>query len=479
MNISIHKVAAISNKENAIYLCNKKNATSVLPFSAAEKTYIKQEIEKKEKKLIGINRYTHRVFLQLVEEKKETHLLLESCRKSGAVLCAMLNELKETSVTIVDTNNNGEETLALAEGIALANYQFLHYKMQKTRKSNSLNKINIHSNKVNNGAINELQIMIAGTIAARDLVNETPAVLTATKFSKEMIRLGKEAGFTVDVFTKSKIESLKMGGLLAVNKGSDEPPTFNVLEWKPKNAKNKKPYILVGKGVVYDTGGYNIKVGVGMETMKCDMGGGAAVTGALYAIAKAKLNVHVIGLIPATDNRIDGKAYVAGDIITISNGKTVEVLNTDAEGRLILADALVYAQKYKPELVIDLATLTGAAVAAVGPYGIVAMGTADEKIKNKLKESGNNVYERLAEMPFWDEYGELIKSDIAEIKNIGGAYAGAITAGKFLQHFVDYPWMHFDIAGPAFLGAKDSYRGKGGTGYGVRLLFDFFKKISN
>ena len=155
------------------------------------------------------------------------------------------------------------------------------------------------------------------------------------------------------------------------------------------------------------------------------------------------------------------------------------MLNTDAEGRLILADALVYAQKYKPELVIDLATLTGAAVAAVGPYGIVAMGTADEKIKNKLKESGNNVYERLAEMPFWDEYGELIKSDIAEIKNIGGAYAGAITAGKFLQHFVDYPWMHFDIAGPAFLGAKDSYRGKGGTGYGVRLLFDFFKKISN
>lgn len=479
MNISIHKIATVSNKESAVYLCNKKNATSILAFSAEEKTFIKQEIENRDKKLISINRYTHRVFLQLMEKKKEEHLLLESCRKAGGVLCSLLNELKETSITIVDTTNNAAKVLAMAEGIALNNYQFLRYKMQKTRKPNSVNKINIHSNKINNTAINELQIMVAATFVARDLVNETPAVLTATKFSKEMKSLGKDAGFRVEVLTKSKIESLKMGGVLAVNKGSEEPPTFNILEWKPKNTKNKKPYVLVGKGVVYDTGGYNIKVGTGMETMKCDMAGGAAVAGALYAIAKAKLNVHVIGLIPVTDNRINGKAYVAGDVITISNGKTVEVLNTDAEGRLILADALVYAQKYKPELVIDLATLTGAAVAAVGPYGIVAMGTADEKTKNKLKESGNNVYERVAEMPFWEEYGELVKSDIAEIKNIGGPYAGAITAGKFLQHFVDYPWMHFDIAGPAFLSTKDSYRGKGGTGYGVRLLFDFFKKISN
>lgn len=279
------------------------------------------------------------------------------------------------------------------------------------------------------------------------------------------------------MFNKSKIEALKMGELLAVNKGSVDPPTFTIMEWKPKNAQNKKPYVLVGKGVVYDTGGYNIKVAGGMETMKCDMAGSAAVGCTMYAIAKAKL-LHVIGLVPATDNRIDGKAYVAGDVITMMSGLTVEMLNTNAEGRMILANALFYAQRYNPELTVELSTLTGAAVAAIGTAGIVAMGTADEKTKNKLKDSGHATHERLAEFPFWDEYDEMIKSEIAEIKNIGGPSGGSITAGKFLARFVNYPFMHLDIAGPAFLPAKDGYRLKGGTGVGVRLLFDFFKNMT-
>jgi leucyl aminopeptidase len=282
------------------------------------------------------------------------------------------------------------------------------------------------------------------------------------------------------VLNKSKIEALKMGGILAVNTGSVEPPTFTIMEYKPKKAVNKKPIVLVGKGVVYDTGGLSLKpTANSMDFMKCDMAGGAAVGATLYAIAKAELPIHVIGLVPATDNRPGGNAYTPGDVITQHNGITVEVLNTDAEGRLILADALSYAQQYKPELVIDLATLTGAAAAAIGQYGIVCMGTADEKTKNKLKASGNNVYERLAEFPFWDEYDELIKSDIAEIKNVGGPTAGAITAGKFLHRFTDYPWMHFDIAGPAFIKGPDSYRGKNGTGVGVRLLFDYLKQLTD
>jgi leucyl aminopeptidase len=212
-----------------------------------------------------------------------------------------------------------------------------------------------------------------------------------------------------------------------------------------------------------------------MDMMKCDMAGSAAVAGTMYAIAKAKLSVHVIGLVPATDNRPGENAYVPGDVITMYNGMTVEMLNADAEGRMILGDALAYAQKYNPELVIDLATLTGAAVAAIGTSGIVAMGTADEATKNKLKQSGNNVFERLAEMPFWDDYDEMIKSDIADMKNLGGPYAGSITAGKFLARYINYPWMHLDIAGPAFLTSRDNYRVKGGTGVGVRLLFDFLK----
>lgn len=269
-----------------------------------------------------------------------------------------------------------------------------------------------------------------------------------------------------------------MGGLLAVNLGSVQPPTFTVMEWKPRKPKNKHPYVLIGKGVVYDTGGLSLKpTPNSMDYMKSDMAGSAAVACSMYAISKAKLPVHVIALVPATDNRPSENAYVPGDVITMMSGHTVEVLNTDAEGRMILADALHFAKKYKPELVMDFATLTGAAAAAIGSYGIVCMGTADEKTKDKLKDSGKNVHERLAEFPFWDEYEDLLKSDIADMKNIGGPVAGAITAGKFLQKYTDYPWMHFDIAGPSFLHALNSYRGKNGSGVGVRFLFDFFGRI--
>ena len=212
-----------------------------------------------------------------------------------------------------------------------------------------------------------------------------------------------------------------------------------------------------------------------MDFMKCDMAGAAAVGGALYAAAKARLPIHLIGLVPSTDNRPGGNAYVPGDVIKMYSGKTVEVLNTDAEGRMLLADALHYAKRYKPELVIDLATLTGAAAAAIGPLGIVAMGTAGRPAMDALAESGHAVHERIAELPFWPEYGEEIKSEIADIKNVGGGFGGAITAGKFLEHFTDYPWIHLDIAGPAYLHAPNAYRTRFGTGVGVRLLYHFLK----
>ena len=212
-----------------------------------------------------------------------------------------------------------------------------------------------------------------------------------------------------------------------------------------------------------------------MDIMKCDMGGAAAVSCAIYAIAKAKLPIHIVGLIPATDNRPGGNAYAPGDVVTMFDGTTVEVLNTDAEGRMILADALTYAKKYKPELVIDAATLTGSAMRAIGPYGSVVMGTASDKTFNKLQDSGEKTYERTVRFPFWDEYAEEIKSPIADIKNLGGASAVAITAGKFLEHFTDYPWIHIDIAGPAWADNDSGYLSKGGTGTGVRLFFDFVK----
>ena len=251
-----------------------------------------------------------------------------------------------------------------------------------------------------------------------------------------MKRIGKAFGFTVETFNEKKIESLKMGGLLAVNKGSIEPPTFNILEYKPAKAKNKKPIVLVGKGVVYDTGGLSLKpTANSMDFMKCDMGGSAAVVGAIAASAKANLPLHIIALVPAVENRPGGNAYAPGDVITMFDGSTVEVLNTDAEGRLILADALTYAQKYNPELVIDMATLTGAAARAIGGQGVVTMGTADQATHDELKEAGFRTYERIAQFPFWDEYAESLKSAIADRKNLGGADAGMIYCRKILGAF--------------------------------------------
>jgi leucyl aminopeptidase len=190
------------------------------------------------------------------------------------------------------------------------------------------------------------------------------------------------------------------------------------------------------------------------------------------------LPLHIVALVPATDNRPSGNAYAPGDIVTIMDGTHVEMLNSDAEGRMILADALVYAKRYDPELVIDVATLTGAAANAIGPYALVSMGTASNEVKNCLATSGDKVFERIVEFPLWEDYAEALKSDIADIKNVGGKNAGAITAGKFLEHFTSYPWMHLDIAGVAFSKKNDSYRGKGGTGFGMRLLYDYFAQIS-
>jgi leucyl aminopeptidase len=406
------------------------------------------------------------------KDEDEISYRFQSARSLGAKLKKVLQGEQIKTATIVSLTADAADTLAVIEGIVLSNYQFLVYKTGDNNKPNKLAKLNVHANGVSKKDLDELIAVARGTFAARDFVNEPPITLTATEWSKRMFALGKEAGFKTTVLDKKKIQSLKMGGLLGVNKGSVEPPTFNILEWKPKNAKNKKPLVLVGKGVVYDTGGYNIKT-VSMAKMKSDMGGGAAVSGAMTAIAANKLPVHVVALIPATDNRIDGKAIVPDDVLTMMSGTKVEVLNTDAEGRLILADALHYAKKYKPELVIDLATLTGAAARITGFHGISMC--ADKTDTTQLKESGENTYERIMEFPMWREYHEAIKSNVGDIKNLGGSAGGNITAATFLHHFTDYPWVHLDIAGPSFMESDVDYRLKGGTGVGVRLLYDFVK----
>jgi leucyl aminopeptidase len=269
-----------------------------------------------------------------------------------------------------------------------------------------------------------------------------------------------------------------MGGLLAVNRGSVDPPVFCVLEWNPDNKVNSKPIVLVGKGVIYDTGGLNIKTGESMAQMKADMAGAATVAGVVYGLARTQIPIHVVALVPITDNRPGGNAYTQGDVLTMHNKTTVEVCNTDAEGRLIMADAISYAANWSPEIIIDIATLTGSAAMTFGNQAIAVMGNADRKYFSLLEESGREVYERVAELPFWDEYRELLKSDIADIKNIGGREAGAITAGKFLESFASSPLIHLDIAGTGLLNKDDFYRIKEGPGSGLRLLATFLRKLS-
>ena len=395
----------------------------------------------------------------------------EKLRVAGHKVRTHLNK-SETEITIVSKK---EHSIYVAEGLALSNYQFLKYFKDATKKKYALEKINVVG-KFDPNLITTLNNSIKAVLWARDMVNEPVSFLTATQLATEIKKLGEEANFSVNVLEKNQIESLKMGGLLAVNKGSIDPPTFSILEYKPKNAKNKKPIVLVGKGVVYDTGGLSLKPTAGsMDLMKSDMAGAACMAATIYATALNQSDVHLIGLIPATDNRPGMNAYTPGDVITMYDGTTVEVLNTDAEGRMILADALAYSNKLNPELVIDAATLTGAAVVAIGTKASCLMGNAKQKVMDQLIESGNDVHERLVQLPFWDEYYDEMKSSIADLKNVGGKYAGMITAGKFLEHFVKSPYVHLDIAGPSFLEAAQDYKGKGGTGVGIRLLMNYLQ----
>jgi leucyl aminopeptidase len=469
-------VRSISKKENTskIYVVSNLSQLSSSELNNDELNYLKGTLKDDfEGKLI--NRLTQQIYVVKVSDKPTTQSQ-EKTRKAGANITKSLNEFKQKEVAVYDKTKGEEFLLPISEGIALANYQFLKYFKDAKKKTNTLESIYTQSTSISKTQLLELNAIIEATFWARDLVNEPVSFLNAEELSNQIEEMGKKGNFKVDVLDQIKLETLKMGGLLAVNKGSLDPATFTTMEWKPKNAKNKNPIVLVGKGVVYDTGGLSLKpTANSMDIMKCDMGGAAAVSCAIYAIAKAKLPIHIVGLIPATDNRPGGNAYAPGDVVTMFDGTTVEVLNTDAEGRMILADALAYAKKYKPELVIDAATLTGSAVQAIGSYGSVVMGTASDKTFNKLKESGEKTYERTVRFPFWDEYAEEIKSPIADLKNLGGASAGAITAGKFLEHFTDYPWIHIDIAGPAWANNDSGYLPKGGTGTGVRLFFDFAK----
>jgi leucyl aminopeptidase len=443
-------------------------------WPATEKEYIGLCLENRQK-MITLNHFNQTDVIVIPQAERTGNDLMEDLRVRGYEVHEFACAQKWTEMVLIDHSGQPGWVEALAEGIALSNYQFLKYHTKADEKRYSFSKLGILDG--DPAAIRKINTMVNAVSKARDLVNEPVSYLTAPQLAAEVEDMGREFGFSVEVLDKTQIESLRMGGLLAVNRGSVDPPRFIILSWEPPGAVNEAPLVLVGKGITFDTGGLSIKPTPGsMDEMKCDMAGGAAVAGTMAAIAGLGLPVRVIGLIPATDNRPDGNAYAPGDVIRMHDNTTVEVLNCDAEGRLILADALSYARKYEPGLVIDLATLTGSAQMALGSMAAAVMGSAPDKVVEELAESGFAVNERLVRLPLWPDYGKLLESEIADLKNIGGRSAGAITAGKFLEHFTAYPWIHLDIAGTAFLTTRESYRGIGGTGTGVRMLTHFIIK---
>ncbi|WP_161888328.1 leucyl aminopeptidase family protein [Pontibacter russatus] len=467
---------SLGNNKDLALIVAPDQVNQLTELQPEEQQYVQQQVQQ-EAKLISLNRYSHRLYILLSPDAKTEALKNEALRQAGHSLLKQLKTDKVESITLLDKTGT-DASLYIAEGLCLSNYQFQKHKT-KDAKPSPLQTITIADENLSGQEVQELANVLEAVYTVRDLVNEPHSHQTATQLSEQFEELGRQAGFKTEVLDLIRIQSLKMGGLAAVNQGSEEPATFSIMEWKPENAKNTKPYILVGKGVVYDTGGLSLKpTPQSMDYMKSDMAGSAIVAGVLYAAAKNKLPLHVIGLVPATDNRPGPGAVAPGDIITMHNGLTVEVLNTDAEGRLILADALSFAKKYDPELVLDFATLTGSAMRAVGKEGLVVMGTAGEEVMATLKQAGDNVHERTVEFPLWDEYKKQLESDIADLKNIGGTDAGHITAGKFLEAFTSYPWVHFDIAGTAYLHSEDSYRGKLATGSGVRLIYNYLSTLA-
>ncbi|MEX2116223.1 MAG: leucyl aminopeptidase [Bacteroidota bacterium] len=417
------------------------------------------------------------LLIGLGEKNKAIH---ETFRKAAARAAKRCRSVKAVTVGFMIPQMPKDlfrTVLAVGEGALLGLYRFDKYITKPAEERHAVEElilltIDRKASAEAEKAFAQASIVAQAAMFARDLSNAPGNEIYPETLAKSAMESGKRSGYKVTVMEKAEIEKLGMGGIIGVSQGSSRPPRFIVMEHN-KNAK--KTVVLVGKGVTFDTGGISIKPSAGMAEMKMDMSGAAAVIGTMEAAARLKLPVHVVGLVPSVENMPGGNSIRPGDILRHFNGKTSEVDNTDAEGRLILADALGYAGRYKPAAVIDLATLTGACVVALGHHATGMMGN-DEALMAKLKTAGEATYERVWQLPLFDEYEKQIKSDVADVKNVGGRWAGAITAAWFLKKFIgDYPWVHLDIAGTAMMEEHGDYTQIGGSGVGVRLLVEFLK----
>ncbi len=422
--------------------------------------------------------------LLLVGLGKRENATAESLRRAAAEAVKRARELQVGTISIgavddlpLDAATTGQ---AFAEGLDLGAYRYWRYRTGLTTEQTFA----VESATVFTGDAREAgvragiatgQAVARGVTFARDLVNSPGYAMTPARMGEEAQELGERLGLKVTVLDKAQLTEGGFGGILAVGQGSANDPRFIVMEHG--QAKEGTPTIcLVGKGLTFDSGGLSIKPAEAMDTMKSDMGGAAAVFGAMQTVAELQLPLHVVGLVSSAENMPSATAYRPGDVVTTLSGKTIEVLNTDAEGRIILSDALHYAQRYNPAAIVELSTLTGAIIIALGTQTTGMMAT-DQALADRVSRAGEASGERVWQLPLWPEYHDMIKSEIADLKNLGGRPAGSITAAAFLAAFVgDFPFVHLDIAGTAWAAAPAKpYEAQGGTGVGVRLLTEFLR----
>ena len=413
---------------------------------------------------------------------KKKDLTISKICETVADACRQLRQKGVTNITTsplgtgINRINTANATQAVTEGIILGLYRFRRHMTKKENNAKEVKEVQIVVNekerKQSARAIEKGKIIAESANWTRDLVNEPSNFMTPEKMAKAASEQAEKYGLSIEILEEEQIKQEGMGGLLGVSQGSQQPARFIILKYKGRDS-DETDVALAGKGITFDSGGISIKPSERMGDMKGDMAGGASVLGTLRAIAQLKPKVNVTALVPATENLPSGTAMKPGDVITAMNGKTIEVLNTDAEGRLILADALSYAKKIDAKAIIDVATLTGACQIALGNICTGAFGN-NQKLIDAVITAGNEVGERIWQLPMFAEYREQLKSDIADIKNIGTRFGGAITAAKFLEDFIgDIPWVHLDIAGTSDTDKEKGYLVKGATGIPVRTLVNF------
>ena len=423
----------------------------------------------------------------LVGLGKEKDFTRDRLRGATAAAARAVRDLGVTSMLLpldfaATKLSTQDKARTLVEGVLLGLYQFKEFKTKNNGNGDKpltvctlLAGTAAELDGAKKGA-SHAQAVSRAVCLARDLVNRPSNTATPGHLARGAKAIAALHGIACTVLDAQQAEKLGMGAFFSVARGSDEPARFIVLDYKPHTKKPAPTIVLIGKAITFDSGGISIKPSQGMEEMKTDMAGGAAVLGAMQAAAALKLPVHVIGIVPATENMPSGHALKPGDIIKAMSGKTIEIITTDAEGRLILADSLTYAQRYKPAAIIDLATLTGACIIALGHAASGLMST-DEKLTKKIQAAAESTGEKVWPLPLYEEYAEQLKSDVADLKNSGGRPAGAITAGCFLKEFAGtIPWAHIDIAGTAWAAKPLPYTPKGASGVGVRLLVELLEQ---